>query len=227
MWFLAGSAAWFQKRALAANVLSCAFQQLFYLSVVLSIVPQTPTLLSRLRSDTRPQHEALEQNAFNQALTAGTLTAPTTAHFLAKMYGFLAPYEAALHQHAAAFLPAWELAARQRAHLILEDLELTAPAPGLPWCPHMPPLHTRAQLLGAMYVVEGSTLGGQVITRQLAQAGIPLRAYFSGYGALTGSRWKAFCHLLVEAAPAAADQDEIVASACLTFKRLDQWIIQP
>ena len=183
-------------------------------------------MLSRLRRDTRPQHEALEQHAFNQALAAGTLTAPTTVHFLAKMYGFLVPYEAALHQHAAEFSLAWEMAERRRAHLILEDLALPA-APGLPLCPAMPPLHTRAQLLGAMYVVEGSTLGGQVITRQLAQAGIPLRAYFTGYGARTGPLWKAFCQLLTEAAPAASDQDEIVASASLTFNQLDQWITQP
>ena len=184
-------------------------------------------MLSRLRNDTRPQHEALEQHAFNQALTAGTLTAPTTAHFLAKMYGFLVPYEAALQQHAAAFSPGWELPERRRAHLILADLERPAANPGLPLCPAMPPLHTRAQLLGAMYVVEGSTLGGQVITRQLARAGIPLRAYFTGYGPLTGPRWKTFCQLLTEEPLVGADPDEIVASACLTFNRLDQWITQP
>ena len=184
-------------------------------------------MLLRLRSETRPHHEALEQHPFNQALTAGTLTAPTTAHFLAKMYGFLAPYETALQQHAAEFPPAWEVSERRRAHLILEDLERSEAAPGLPLCPNMPPLRTRAQLLGAMYVVEGSTLGGQVITRQLAQAGIPLRTYFTGSGVRTGPQWKAFCRLLTEAAPAASDQDEIVASACLTFKQLDRWITQP
>lgn len=193
----------------------------------MSTVLQTPTLLLRLRSETRPQHEALEQQAFNQALTAGTLTAPITMHFLAKMYGFLAPYEAALQQHAAAFAPAWEIVARRRAYLILKDLERSEANPGLPWCPAMPPLHTWLQLLGAMYVVEGSTLGGQVITRQLAGADIPLRAYFTGYGTLTGPRWKAFCQLLSEAAPATSDQDQIVASARLTFNQLDQWITQP
>ena len=184
-------------------------------------------MLSRLRSETRPYHEALEQLSFNQALAAGTLTAAETAHFLAKMYGFLVPYETALLQQAAEFSPAWEVAERLRAHLIPQDLALPEAAPGLPLCPAMPPLHTRLQLLGAMYVMEGSTLGGQVITRQLAQAGIPLRAYFTGYGARTGPRWKAFCQLLTEAAPAAPDQDEVVASACLTFKQLDQWITQP
>lgn len=198
---------------------------LFLLSA-LSTASQLPNLLLRLRSETSPQHEALEQNDFNQALTAGTLTAPGTAYFLAKMYGFLVPYEAALQQHAADFSPAWEVPERMRAHLILTDLERLESAPDLPLCPAMPPLRTRPQLLGAMYVVEGSTLGGQVITRQLAQAGISLRAYFTGYGALTGSRWKAFCQLLMEAAPTGPDQDEIVASARLTFQRLDQWITQ-
>ncbi len=143
------------------------------------------------------------------------------------MYGFLAPYETALQQHAAEFSPAWELAERLRAHLILQDLELPEAAPGLPLCPAMPPLHTRLQLLGAMYVLEGSTLGGQLITRQLAQAGIPLRAYFTGYGARTGPRWKAFCQLLTEAVPTGPDHDDVVASAGLTFQRLDQWIAQP
>ena len=150
-----------------------------------------------------------------------------TAHFLTKMYGFLAPYETAVRQRAAEFAPAWEMPERQRAHLILEDLARPAAAPDLPLCHAMPPLRTRLQLLGVMYVLEGSTLGGQVITRQLAQAGIPLRAYFTGYGARTGPRWKTFCQLLTEAAPAGPDQDEIVASAALTFQRLDQWISQP
>lgn len=185
---------------------------------------ETPVILRRLRLDTRSYHEALEQNAFNQALTAGTLTA-ATAQFLARMCGFFVPYEAALRQQRAAFAPAWEITQRLRAHLILEDLARPVP-PGLPLCPLVPPLHTFSQLLGAMYVVEGSTLGGQVITRQLDRAGIPLRRYFTGYGERTGPMWKTFCRLLPEAA-LAADQDEIVASACLTFKRLDQWITQP
>ena len=193
----------------------------------MSTVPQTPTLLSRLRSETSPYHEALEQNAFNQALRVGTLTAAETAHFLAKMYGFLVPYETALQQHAAEFSPAWAVPERLRAHLIREDFDQTDMAPALPLCPAMPPLHTRLQLLGALYVVEGSTLGGQVITRQLAQVGIPLRTYFTGYGARTGPRWKSFCQLLTETATSAADQNEIVTSACLTFQRLDQWISQP
>jgi heme oxygenase len=193
---------------------------------LVSSAPELPSLLLRLRTETRPYHDALEQNAFNQALTAGNLTAEATAHFLAKLYGFLVPYEAVLRQHASEFGPAWELDQRFRAHLILQDLQRPTADPGLPICPAMPPLDTHARLLGAMYVMEGSTLGGQVITRQLAKAEIPLRRYFAGYGERTGPMWKAFCQLLTEAAPT-TDSDEIVASASRTFQHLEAWINQP
>ena len=177
-------------------------------------------ILTRLRQETRPAHDALEQQEFNRALTAGTLTEAATHHFLAKLYGFVVPFEEQLRQHAAYFGPEWELERRARAHLLRQDLPQ---ADQLPLATNLPPLQTRAQLLGALYVLEGSTLGGQVIARQLAKAGIPARAYFSGHAEQTGSLWKSFTALLTEAAtPELAD--DIVASATLTFQRLHEWI---
>jgi heme oxygenase len=180
-----------------------------------------PVLLQRLRSETRPFHEALEQNEFNQTLLAGNVSSEATTRFLAKLYGFLKPYETQLDQHT--FGPAWNLEARHRAHLILQDLR---PATALPLCPDMLPLATREQLLGAMYVLEGSTLGGQVIARQLAKAGIETRAYFTGYAERTGPMWKSFCQLLTEESTD-ENQAEIVESASLTFQKLHAWINQP
>ncbi|RTQ47899.1 hypothetical protein EJV47_18455 [Hymenobacter gummosus] len=182
-----------------------------------------PAILQQLRHGTAAAHAALEQGAFNRALSAGTVSAADTEHMLSKLYGFLVPYETELRRRADEFGPEWEIGQRQRAQLIRQDMPHAAQ---LPLCPAMPPLRTRAQLLGAMYVLEGSTLGGQLITRQLAQAGIGLRTYFSGYGELTGPRWKAFCQLL-GAEAADADAAEIVASAVLTFERLHAWIEQP
>jgi heme oxygenase len=161
-------------------------------------------ILQALRLETRPSHDQLEQNAFNQQLTAGTITEAATTHFLTKMYGFLAPYEARLRQQHLG--PDWEVGTRQRAHLILEDL--AQPASALALCPDMLPL------------------GGQVIARQLAKADIPQRTYFSGYGERTGPLWKAFCQLLAqEATP--ANEAEIVQSASHTFQKLEAWLNQP
>jgi heme oxygenase len=184
--------------------------------------PTPPAILQALRAETRPAHDALEQNHFNQSLTGGTISQEATAHFLAKMYGFLVPYEARLRQQELG--PEWEIATRQRAHLILDDLQ--QPATALKICDDMPPMVSWPELLGTMYVMEGSTLGGQVIARQLAKADIPLRNYFSGYGERTGPLWKAFCQLLTQEATA-ENQAEIVQSASLTFQKLSVWLNQP
>ena len=187
--------------------------------------PESPAILPRLRHETRPFHDAVEQNPFNLALAAGTVTAADTARFLAKMYGFLAPYEAQLHAQAALFGPAWQLEQRYRAPLILEDLVRLGHAAAPPLYPGLPPLGTRAQLLGAMYVLEGSTLGGQVIARQLDKAGIVPHAFFTGRAERTGPLWKGFCQHLTEAAET-EEPAAIVASAVHTFQALSAWLNQ-
>ncbi len=189
-------------------------------------VVENPAILPRLRLETRPHHDAVEANLFNQALTAGTVTAADTARFLARMYGFVQPYEAALRRHAATFGPDWQLEQRYRAHLILEDLTRLGYPAEPPVCPAMPPLETRAQLLGSLYVLEGSTLGGQVIARQLAAAGIEGRTFFAGRAERTGPLWKKFTPLLTAAA-ATEDPNAIVASAILTFQTLAAWLQLP
>lgn len=49
--------------------------------------------------------------------------------------------------------------------------------------------------LGCLYVVEGATLGGQIISRHLATLGIGPEnggLFFHGYGPQTGQMWKSF-----------------------------------
>ncbi|MDB5267397.1 MAG: hypothetical protein JWP58_437 [Hymenobacter sp.] len=193
----------------------------------MSTPSESSAILPRLRLETRPFHDAVEQNPFNLALTAGTVTAADTTQFLAKMYGFLEPYEAELHAHAATFGPAWQLDQRYRAPLILQDLARLGHDAAPPLYPELPPLTSRAQLLGAMYVLEGSTLGGQVIARQLDKAGIATHAFFTGRAERTGQLWKAFCEQLTEAAATGEDDPEaIVASAVHTFQALATWLNQ-
>lgn len=187
--------------------------------------PESSAILPLLRHETRPFHDAVEQNPFNLALAAGTVTVADTAQFLAKMYGFLAPYEAQLHAQATLFGPAWQLDQRYRTPLIFNDLSRLGHHTAPPPCPALPPLGTRAQLLGAMYVLEGATLGGQVIARQLDKAGIATHAFFTGRAERTGPLWKSFCQHLAEAAET-DEQAAIVASAVYTFQALSTWLNQ-
>jgi heme oxygenase len=81
-----------------------------------------------------------------------------------------------------------------------------------------------AKALGTAYVLEGSTLGGQVINRALAGASWAppggLR-YFTPYGENTGAMWRETLETLANASP---DSDlEIISGAVETFELLHKW----
>jgi len=77
----------------------------------------------------------------------------------------------------------------------------------------------RSSFLGAMYVMEGSTLGGQYIAKHLEKVfqfepggG---NAYFRGYAEHTGEMWNAFKAILVEVPEEQGDQ--VIAAAKAMF----------
>jgi heme oxygenase len=92
----------------------------------------------------------------------------------------------------------------------------------------VPAFDSTAAWLGSWYVIEGATLGGQILAPHFSEhfglmpnSGV---RYFSGYGPRTGSMWNAFRALLVEAIePAAAEA--AIDGARRTFVHLHQWLI--
>jgi len=60
----------------------------------------------------------------------------------------------------------------------------------------LPAIRSHAEALGAMYVMEGSTMGGKIIARMIeGQAGISGPSgfsFFNGYGEETGRMWEEF-----------------------------------
>ena len=74
--------------------------------------------------------------------------------------------------------------------------------------------------------MEGSTLGGRVIQRNVTlRLGFDDRfgcSYFAGHGANTGAMWRSFLARLDEAPMAEAER--IADGACATFERLAWWL---
>jgi heme oxygenase len=96
----------------------------------------------------------------------------------------------------------------------------------LPLCEDLPGTDSRSEILGACYVLEGSTLGGQFIARHLReklgmQPGEGDR-YFRSYGPEVGSRWQAFRDELMRHSSPENDP-EIIAAAQRTFEKLGAW----
>jgi heme oxygenase len=93
--------------------------------------------------------------------------------------------------------------------------------------PQMPEMQSTASLLGVMYVMEGSTLGGQLIGRHVDQVlGLVSgkgSAYFHGHGSLTGAMWKEFCGVL-ETEISESDGDATVVAAKAMFHVFGTWM---
>jgi heme oxygenase len=119
------------------------------------------------------------------------------------------------------------LSERRRASLLADDLKtMGADAPEEDDVPHASMEASavsgdpRAVFLGRMYVMEGSTLGGQLLARHVEQQLALDRgvgdSYFAGYGDHTGQRWREFKSLL-EALPD-SQGDTVIASAKNMFQ---------
>lgn len=83
-------------------------------------------------------------------------------------------------------------------------------------------------MLGALYVVEGSGLGGATLARRLeglvGHGVLDGRRFFSGHGSRTGDAWRAYLLRLSNASPASEVRATIVATALATFALFEQWI---
>ncbi len=184
----------------------------------------------RLRDGTSDAHHRMEQE---MALLDG---APSEARFrrvLERFRGFHAVWEPALHGRADLCAVA---GGRSRLALLDEDLRRLGlthhEIDGLPVCTAASGLcETRAAALGSLYVMEGSTLGGQVIARALTgEAWVPAGGlgYFTPYGDRTGRMWRALKTHLQAVADADADGGEaVVAGAIQTFGLLHRWLAGP
>jgi heme oxygenase len=154
------------------------------------------------------------------------LTTSQYVQCLQRIYGVVSAWE----ERAAEIAPEWlkpSLIARQRKPLLELDLEwfgVTARDKRRSTLPEMKDLPS---LLGTMYVMEGSTLGGQFIARHVETA-LHLSegqgdSYFRGHGSQTGHMWKEFCEMLKVRIP--DDQtDAVVISAKAMFSTFGMWM---
>jgi len=182
-------------------------------------------VLRRLRTDTAPEHEAVERSL---DLLDAALTPTRLAVVLTRMHGFWLAAEAGLDSWAAAepaAADAVQWAERRRAHLFAADLAaLGAAAAGPVRTPSLAPVRDTDAALGRLYVLEGSTLGGVFIDRHLATlpalAGTGRLRSFSPYGERTGAMWHAYRSATRAHVAAGGDAGRLVAAAKQTFTTL-------
>lgn len=187
-----------------------------------------PPVLQDLRAGTAELHIALEKRL---PFFSNTLDTPAFVRLMQAYYGFYLPLENALI-NSSSIPPDFDLTPRLKAPTLRADLQalgLTAQALGsLPQCNHLPVIESAATCLGVLYVLEGATLGGQILRREIAsRLGLEAEngaAFLDIYGAATGRRWRDFIEYLGTRPMDAGEREAVVAAAQTTFSCFERWL---
>jgi heme oxygenase len=157
---------------------------------------------------------------------AEDLDSDTYVLCLQRIHGVVAAWE----ENAAEGSPEWMrtlVSARQRKGMLERDLGWFGIAVHAEQRPTLPEMNTQAHRLGVMYVMEGSTLGGQLIARHVERVlGLSEghgSAYFRGHGTRTGTMWKEFCEVLQVRVPD-SEAEAVIAAAKEMFTVFGSWM---
>lgn len=179
-------------------------------------------LADELKEKTRDVHTDLERTLLSHIQLVHNVE--RYASLLTLMYGYYAAIENRLDSFRAA-IPDYDR--RRKSQAIVGDLtKLAHPVDGIALCVDIPIINSIPQALGAMYVLEGSTLGGKVISKMLSKQ-LPSIAnsltFFQGYGDDTMGMWqkfKQYLHQMIDV----VHHEEAQLAAKETFIKFKTWI---
>jgi len=178
----------------------------------------TPSELHlRLRQATKLAHHALDRHPILTPLLRADLSVAQYGDALAALHGVYAQAEdwirTFLEQHPGLF----NYSVRRKLPALESDLASLGRTP-VPAVEDFTAPQTIGALIGILYTLEGSTLGGQFIARSLSQipeSNLPTR-FFSGYGELSRQRWEEFLQFADAKCPI-GEYEDVVATAISLF----------
>lgn len=198
--------------------------------------PRAPTYpdqtLAVLRAATAPLHQALHRHP----LVVELLTRPSMDCYRAVLEGFWRFYAEAEPMIVECSRKCG--CARQYPHLLrspwlIADLKSLGCGCDRPVSVDderpVPPLNSVADLVGALYVVKGSALGGRTILRQVS-ASLSIEhscRFFTGEGDKTRDAWRAFQQFCEEACRSDEAQRRAVIAAVQTFTSIERRLRRP
>ncbi len=178
--------------------------------------------LGALKRAMRAEHERVEAAV---PLMCPDLTREQYISTLRRLYGVVGAWEVWSSMHAPASLRSL-IASRNRCPLLQNDLAYFGETALRTAGPELALPDDPASFLGAMYVMEGSTLGGQYIARHVESV-LHLTnregsSYFRGYGDRTAEMWKEFRQVL--ASVDETETDVVISSARAMFAIFSEWM---
>lgn len=189
------------------------------------------TLIERLREETSAIHQDLHEHPLMVELLQRT----SADAYRNVLHGFLMFYkltEPRLVESAGRLGVAELYPAPVRTTWLMEDLQNSgqghlSPDPTVHQSTPLP-LTNISQLVGCLYVIKGSALGGRAILKELAGQSCVERAnrFFTGDGEQTPRLWCEFQQFANESCRSAADQNAASLSARQTFLSIQECLTQ-
>jgi heme oxygenase (biliverdin-IX-beta and delta-forming) len=184
---------------------------------------QRRQLSEELRDGAKVAHQRLE-DALSPVLAA--LDLRSYRELLRAFHDFIGPWQERLQAKAGPLHARWR--ADRHLQRLRADLEVVdAPAPSPVARPVLPRIDSVAAALGSLYVIEGSMLGGRIISRRVdaALGFTPAHGcrYFAAYGDDVGSGWVRFRSELDGMADA-RERCMALRAARRTFVALHAWL---
>ncbi|WP_394772830.1 biliverdin-producing heme oxygenase [Flavobacterium sp.] len=175
--------------------------------------------LEKLKNQTAQAHKKLESLPVSASILSPNMEMGDYYNYLSLMYDVHISIQEVVFPLLADLIP--DLKEREKTQLINDDFAYLNYKKN-----KTIPVLTKSDIsipfaLGILYVVEGSSLGGRFILKNLEtipgldhQKGV---AYFTGYGNKTGSYWKNFLNILTSYQEQNNNEDEIIKGAVYAF----------
>ena len=149
------------------------------------------------------------------------------ADLLKAFYGFYLPTEKMILRYInSSHLE--DFPTRRKAEKLLNDIiSIVEVSDDIQECQTIPEITGLAQAAGVMYVLEGSTLGGQIISKMLntkLNLNNKSLCFFSAYGDSTMQKWSEFTEFLNELTLDTSKENNLLTAAKDTFVLLDKWM---
>lgn len=182
-------------------------------------------LLDKLRTHTAAAHQQLEKLLVPRIKQATSTAAYTDV--LQLFYGYFKPLEDEISKYVdSRLLPDYE--ERRKTAALIADINYLSGLHGpFKLCTQLPAIDNSRQAIGALYVMEGSTLGGKVIKnilmKNLGMDGSNGFDFFGGYGDDTAIKWQVFTDTMNEKFSDPGTHEEVLSAANDTFLKFKTW----
>jgi heme oxygenase len=181
-------------------------------------------LSEKLKENTKINHQLLEKKLV--ANMRSITDKQGYAKLISLFYGFFGGLELLINKQLdISFLP--DYPQRRKTTALADDLtNLDANLPALATGDALPTINNHMQALGALYVIEGSTLGGKIISKmmqqQLSLSDNTGLSFFNSYGEQTLAMWQVFKQA-IDRPLNPVDEDMVIKAANDTFIKFGEW----